>query len=76
MFYFVSYESIRDHRAVDRHRHGAAAGDAAGRSVALADADLRSALRECGRHRADAVPGVPRRSELRAVQHGDEPERA
>ena len=58
-----------------QHRVGADAGDAAGRSVAVADADLRSAVRECrtasGRTQFQVLPG---RSELRALQHGDEPE--
>ena len=40
-----------------QHRVGADAGDAAGRFVAVADADLRSAVGESGRLGAYAVPG-------------------
>ena len=73
-FFFVSYEGTRDHRVVDRTDDGTDAVDASGRLFRVRFADLRSAHRECGRHRADAVPGVSRRPELRAVQHRDESE--
>ncbi len=58
-----------DPRPQDRrqHRDGAASGDAQRRPAGLSDANLRSADRECRRHRSHAVPGVPRRSELRVV---------
>ena len=73
VFYFVSYESIRDHKAVDKTVTRAAARDAEGRSVPLPDAGVRPAFRKSGRHGPDAVPGIPRRSQLRAVQHGHQP---
>ena len=72
VFFFVSYEGTRDHRVVDTTvtipTPSMLRGDFSGSDLA----DLRSAHRECGRHRAHAVPGVSGRPELRAVQHRDE----
>ena len=74
MFYFVSYESIRDHKAVDNTVSVPLPAMLKGDLSLSPDADLRPALGKSGRHRSNAVPGIPWRSELRAVQHGHQPE--
>src|SRR5207253_1123879 len=58
----------------EQNRFCAAAGDAEGRPVALAHAYLRPAFWKCERDWTNPVSGVTGRSELRAVQHDDEPE--
>ena len=59
-FYFVSYESIRDHKAVSRTVSVPLPAMLKGDLSLSPDADLRSALGKCGRHRTNAVPGIPR----------------
>ena len=73
-FYFVSYESTRDHRAVDNTVTVPLPAMLTGRPVVVADAYLRSALGKRGRLGSDAVPGAAGRSELRALRHSDQSE--
>ena len=73
MFYFVSYESIRDHKAVDNTVSVPLPAMLRG-DLSLSPTPVYDPLSgNSGRHRSDAVPGIPRGPELRAVQHGQQP---